>query len=295
MRLNMFLKLFRLYSLTILFVFGLNSYLMSAPLKTLVTIKDFNYDCVPDTLVGSFAYSSLKLDYILWGKDSTIQTFPNIYNRADSTFINYPNWYDMKSYINISSFNLDTIPDIMILIRGKVEIDSLMVDTSLKVIVYGQYGFDSISNINLYNIAYPIQEIPLKAKHILPSQDLSNCQVRGYDFTKVSEFLKSTSSFPPPIYKINGNIQTDNLLVTIVYPNPSQSKIVLKAENIEAGLYTIDIISLNGEFFYQEIVDIAAKTYEHDIDISRLTNGTYFVILSQNNKPVNSVKFIKNN
>lgn len=294
MALNKMLKVIFIIILTIIINPTVENSLRCNTLKSLINIKDINYDCVPDTLIGTFENSTLKLNYILWGIDSTIQAFPKDYNWVDTTFIHYPEWMKIRSYINISSFNIDTIPDIMILIKGKIEIDSNLVDTSLKVIIYGQYGFDSVSSITLTNINYPVQDIPFKSKYVISNQDLSNCQIREYDFTKVSDFTKSITNYPPPIFKNNNAKSYDTTNVVLLYPNPSQNSIIVKTENFDPGRYIVDIVTINGDFLLQKIINIDSNSDEHFFNVSKLTNGTYYFVISNNNKIIKTVKFIKN-
>src|SRR5690606_10160659 len=122
--------------------------------------------------------------------------------------------------------NNDTISDIMIMMKGQIEIDSQMVDTTLKVIIFGQHGLDSVPVINLNNIHYPLHFIHFKAKHIISMQDFTNCQYRGYDFSKTSEFIKSPTFYPPPIIAGNQSEINQKLVGnTILYPNPTHTEI----------------------------------------------------------------------
>ena len=282
-------------SQTILILVFFATNIFSNQFNTIVSIKDYNYDTVNDTLIGSYHNHTLRVDLILWGLDSVVQGFPLGFPRVDTTHFIYPEWERMRTYTNISSFNTDTISDIMIMMSGRIEIDSQFVDTTLKVIIYGQHGLDSVPVINLNLIQYPLHFNPFKAKHIITMQDFTNCQYRSYDFSKTSEFIKSPTFYPPPI--IAGNQSEINQRMvgnTILYPNPTHTEINLNTKKYEAGQYIVEIYSVNSELMLQEKIHIAKESENYYFDISRLPNGMYMLVISRQNQISEIIKFIKN-
>ena len=87
----------------------------------------------------------------------------------------------------------------------------------------------------------------------------------------------------------NDNSISNNLKI---YPNPTNNLININA-NVVDDKSEITIIDIKGRIIYREDVNSTSNLLNHQIDISKLNSGVYFVSLKNGSAALNS-KFIKN-
>lgn len=66
-------------------------------------------------------------------------------------------------------------------------------------------------------------------------------------------------------------------LISKVYPNPSNKKIFLEAENIDEYIINITILNLNGEIVMKKDIASEGRVLKDNLDISKLSKGMYII------------------
>jgi len=66
-------------------------------------------------------------------------------------------------------------------------------------------------------------------------------------------------------------------LICKIYPNPSSNMITVDLENIAEGVVNFSVVNLNGEIVMEKDVLSGGDELKEDIDISKLSNGMYFI------------------
>ena len=66
-------------------------------------------------------------------------------------------------------------------------------------------------------------------------------------------------------------------LISKVYPNPSNKKIFLEAENIDEHIINITILNLNGEIVMKKDIASEGRVLKDNLDISKLSKGMYII------------------
>lgn len=84
---------------------------------------------------------------------------------------------------------------------------------------------------------------------------------------------------------------TENKLSFVIYPNPTNEKIIIEHQGIDYYDYSYTIVDIIGQVVRIE-QNISKNKYE--INITNLNSGTYLISFYQNNNRVRTIKFIKN-
>ncbi len=77
-----------------------------------------------------------------------------------------------------------------------------------------------------------------------------------------------------------------------LHPNPALNTITVGFDNSKRKAVTVDIYNLQGSLLLKKTFDAGIQEFEKTIDISRLTNGTYFVRIA-NDSEATVKKFMK--
>ncbi len=81
-------------------------------------------------------------------------------------------------------------------------------------------------------------------------------------------------------------------LKAALYPNPALNTITVGFDNGKRKAVTVDIYNLQGSLMLRKTYEAGIQDFEKTIDISRLTNGTYFVRIA-NDSEATVKKFMK--
>ncbi len=73
------------------------------------------------------------------------------------------------------------------------------------------------------------------------------------------------------------SVNSSNDLTCKIYPNPSSNKITVDLENLTEGVVNFSVVNLNGEIVMKKDVLSGGDGLKEDIDISKLSNGMYFI------------------
>ncbi len=95
----------------------------------------------------------------------------------------------------------------------------------------------------------------------------------------------------------DGSVATENENASseklAVLENPVHDFLNLKASNLENGDYTVQIFDISGKIIFSKNQVFSQKDNFVSIDTHNFSNGIYVVALSQKNKNLASLKFIK--
>ncbi|MEY2917720.1 MAG: hypothetical protein RIS73_1434, partial [Bacteroidota bacterium] len=94
------------------------------------------------------------------------------------------------------------------------------------------------------------------------------------------------------IIKLGGSQQKEMMLVGIL-PNPVSNTAQLNITTIKKDNVELAVISLEGKVMYKNTVQLQAGSSNINIDVSKLSKGTYFVRGVFTDGQTNSIKFIK--
>ncbi|HRP03088.1 MAG TPA: T9SS type A sorting domain-containing protein [Candidatus Kapabacteria bacterium] len=273
-------------------IFGLDS---NHIFQTIIDIYDYNDDQSLDTLIGK---SNLDMIFvptkIIWGKDTTVHPNPITYPKVIFTSFNYSQWENLNVSFMFGKFNRDTISDIIFISSGKIRIDSVTTkDTSTAIILFGQCGLDTISDINLNTILMN-QSFPYKARHLVHGNDFRNCELRGepyrtyYELPKIDDVL-----IPPPLFKHACPGCGEQIKITAnIYPIPSKNNINIEFNGLEQGEYQIQIVDLTGRLILEKKFIVNHAFHKENIFFKDILTGTYLMLLSNEERTIHSQKFL---
>ncbi len=94
-----------------------------------------------------------------------------------------------------------------------------------------------------------------------------------------------------PVLNIPDTKPTDNVNVVQLYPNPANTYINLKSDNIDLQEVSLNIIDINGN--KQPLVEIERNEHNTKLDVSKLQSGLYIVIISNDQGIIEQHKFMK--
>jgi len=190
-------------------------------------------------------------------RNSCSENEPYGWNLVDSTFIKGFNGLPLKAYSSIP-------------IKNSV------------------WGFDSYSCEIIGNLRYLIPQNVFCGVYDVPLDGPLRCYsdpVHGILVTSLPKVkCDSTYSYKPVNISIISKIEEFS-----IYTNPVQSELTIMSndQQFKSGNCQIEIININGEIVKNY------DSFSETIDISNLTRGIYFLIISKNKKPITYEKFIK--
>lgn len=264
---------------------------------TILDLKDFNNDNAPDTVFGKrTVYSDYFPQFICWGKlPMPVDTNEEVPYQPyrDTLFIKYPQWTEIKGSYSIDDSNNDTLVDNMFFIYGKVEIGQEIKDTMTAVVLYGQYGLDSLEEVDLditsniqtspciirklrkgYELLYPGSRNPLRSSSMIINQldDIVPKKKEDTDTTENSMLLSSV------------NVYSQNSYIT--YPIPARTNVRIEYEH-EFQVQTISVIDATGtsvEPIHYSFTITANRVI--DMNLYGLSSGAYTVMVTDKSNKI---------
>lgn len=152
----------------------------------ILKVAHLNFDCYRDTIIGRRdRYRNYLPVEIRWGRDPAIDS---AVRRGDEfvdachdgvpwsrkvgvTRITWPSWGRRTVSFALQRVNPDSLPDLVIYLRGKVAVGREVVDSLRPIVIFGQHGLDTVGTIDLEHVGR-FQAGPFIAVEISPTQDL---------------------------------------------------------------------------------------------------------------------------
>ncbi len=139
--------------------------------------------------------------------------------------------------------------------------------------------------ILIEDFSYPLLiEVKDNSPQQLTASAILTINVHLYNLT---EYLEGQNLFSADI-----SVNSTNDLTYKVYPNPSNNKILLEAENIGEGIINLTILNLNGEIVMKKGISSEGIILKDNLDISELSKGMYIINIQMGDTVV-SERFIK--
>jgi len=283
--------------------------------NVLITVARLNPDCYPDTVLGVLEIPSMTSlpTRIRWGQPPAVhdrdsgrqKSHGNGDAARDScsdgidakrklreTAIIYPDWKDFTASVAFQQLNDDAMPDILFYLRGKVEVDGELRDTLRPLVLYGQYGLDTMMLLNLTDVP-AFQSEPFFASELYFGRDFTNDKQRDMRDSVSWELLRTKVNV-----RSRDTTKTDGQIVDgrqqyggdppafAVHPNPSQEVASVEAEQLPAGTWTVEVVGVNGAVYHrQEVVMDEPGNVLRTLDVRRLANG-YYVLRVRNTQGI---------
>ena len=93
------------------------------------------------------------------------------------------------------------------------------------------------------------------------------------------------------ITNIKTNFQHENLNV---FPNPSKGIFNINIKNINSyEKLKITIYNINGQLIFSEKINLSGSKFNHQINLSKYSSGTYLLNITLKNKYYNAEIFLK--
>lgn len=279
--------------------------------NVLLTITRLNFDCYPDTVFGVMEVPKMRTlpTKIRWGqplaaRDTSRDQSGGRGQAADScsdgidrtrkveeTAIIYPDWRGFNGSVAFQQMNYDSVIDMVFYMRGTVEINGEEHDTLRPLVVYGQYGLDTMMMLNLSAVP-SFQSGPFFAAELFFGDDLINEERRDMSDSNSWELLrrdvdvKRRDTSRQDGHGIAVGRGSDNQPMFAVHPNPSQDVAAVEAEKLPVGKWTVEVIGVNGAVYdRQEVVLTEPGNVLRTVNVRGLANG-YYVLRVRNTKGI---------
>jgi Secretion system C-terminal sorting domain len=276
-----------------------------SPFTRVLFTGHLNFDCHNDTVVGIADEDHHYLpSAIHWGQggagaDSACASATPKHMRARVTEFRYPRWKHITGSVSFVQMNEDTLADMVLLLWGRYEHGNTRRDSSRALLVPGQQGIDSIRTVNLESIGR-FQSEPYFALELVEGTDIINPSVREFSGLKSFE-LKSMEldvrqrrdSLGPQVPIPVAGVAVETPVTVRLFPNPASNSTSVVAGSIAPGIYTIEVISANGQPALRREIEVASsRDLLSTIDVSDLASGYYVVRLSSREKFLGSYPII---
>lgn len=225
---------------------------------TIITVKTSN--------------DSVFVKFIKWGIDST--------KEKKITEIVYPDVKIVKSSYFVKKVNFDSIPDLVINIEYFQKSDTINLHLITKqIIIYVDSRIKNKQKLFLSHIK-KFQRHPFLAQS--ESEDYLNTSLQYSRFHKklIKEINKVNTDLLEEEQELVQDIKNlKNEPIFQIFPNPANNTLYLKGKNFQTATYTI--VDINGNKVMKGEI---ANTGVNEIDINKLVNGVYTVIISNAQK-----------
>jgi len=274
----------------------------SDPLLTdrhaVLRIVHLNFDCYKDTIRGRLDRRSAWLPTeIRWGRnpaaDSATRRGDDVVDQCHNgivdarrvvvTSIVWPAWERRTASLAVQRVNEDSLPDLVIYLRGRIVVGRAVIDSVRPLVIFGQHGLDTVPTIELERIG-SFQTDPFIAMELDRSQDLRSREQRdltgrsSYRFPKLEVAVgrPDTSQRAPgqPVASVaSGNVR--------VYPNPSTYSTQVELSSLPEGRYLVEVVAVNGRVeFHADVLMASGQSILQRLDVSRLATGYYIIRIS---------------
>lgn len=255
------------------------------PPEAILYVGHLNFDCHVDTVAGWMDDELHYLPHVIrWGsgaEDSCASQTPKV-RRERKTEITYPAWKRITGSVSFERMNLeDTLPDIVLYLWGTVESNGRLRDSVRRIVIYAQNALDAVKELNI-NAMGRFQSDPYFAIELEKETDLTRPAARDLSGVTSYKVMKRSLDVrqrqqpePSPITGITTP-------VVHVYPNPAATSAQVEAEQISPGIYSVEVIAVNGMVVLRQEVTVAdSQSLYSALDVSRLASGYYLLRLDR--------------
>jgi len=261
--------------------------------KVILDIDHYNFDATKDTLIG---IASLNREfypkYIHWGVDHDTTWYDSL--KVQKTILDYPNWTDIRIRGNFDDINSDTVKDIIIVMWGKVTVDSVTYkDTAESFVLFGKRAFDTLMSVSLTNFP-TFRETPYVAAKYRIGHEYEHGKKREYSYITsytMEESMWKDTVVEKPYADIPRALELKPNMK--VYPNPSIFYLDVEVDQIPPGEYELRFINMQGMgVISQAILTDEKEKISQRINTDGLPNGAYLIIVTKGSKMIGKYQII---
>lgn len=263
--------------------------------RAVLRIVHLNFDCHKDTIHGRLDRQSNWLPTeIRWGRDPAADSVSRRDDdvvdqchdgipparRVASTSIVWPTWERRTASFAVQRVNSDSLPDLVIYLRGRVAVGREIMDSVRPLVIFGQHGLDTVPTIELERIG-SFQTDPFIAMELDRSQDLRSRGQRDLTGRSSYRFPKLEVAVGRP--DTSGETRGQPVAAVLqgvvrVYPNPSANATQVELSSLAEGRYLVEVVAVNGRVELRaEIMVASGESILHRLDVSRLAAGYYII------------------
>ena len=265
----------------------------STSYETVITIDHFDFDCVPDTLIGYARPPGFEIlpERIHWGIDSALYCGASTTHEQVTHFL-HPEWDNLRGNATVINYNQDSLPDILFFYSGEVGDSSDVRDTSFAFALFGQDGIAEFDSL-LLNLTDTLQETPFYALELIPTSSFIDSTVSTYSgflsYEMPAVFIDVTEEPAPPPTIFLGSVENkkpEETLRSRLWPNPASQQATIHLHRLPPGtVYHIEILSSDGIVVYSQSVAVGSSgELFKPIDLGRLSSGYYRVVVRSEHK-----------
>lgn len=265
--------------------------------ETVLYIGHFDFDCVPDTLIGFARSPSFQVlpRRIVWGVDSALDCGTLSAHQDVSHFV-YPDWEELSGSVTIVEYNRqDSLPDIIFFYGGKIDTGANRRDTAIFLALFGQDSIAAIDSIPLFP-ADTLQESPFFSLMVIPESRLLDSGLVDYSGYPSYEL-------PPVLLDVTGDttstsivllssvksVATEQKLLSEIYPNPVSALTTIRVRPLPPGTYRIEVTASNGSSVIGRNIEVrSSQELFEPLDFSALPGGYYRVSVRSRDRVLTS-------
>ncbi|MBK9246543.1 MAG: hypothetical protein IPM69_00140 [Ignavibacteria bacterium] len=266
-------------------------------------VGQINSDCYDDTVIAvtlndstfNWRNNLILPKYVIWGKqtdtaipiceDTVDGEVPDSLEYSYST-IYYPEFVSLRGLLSYVLLNDDSMYDLICFLWGKTDTSSTNRDTSTTFAVFGRKGMDTNGILPFHTID-TTQQTPLRA--MLLKRPINFMHQGRRDFSRHKSYLIPTMVL---VVIADTNGHHDSIIIQEiasglnpektqrpefkVYPNPAVNLTTIVGKNLQAGTYTIEVLTETGQSVWSK--QVASLSGEDNI-LNRCIS-TFYRILS---------------
>ncbi len=250
-----------------------------------------NFDCVQDTVYGladaSFHYRPTSIKWGRSGVDSACGSSMPQDRLVSETVIRYPEWRTLGVSVGFQRMNPDSLDDMVLYLWGSVNDSTRQRDTIRPLLVFGQQGLDTLSELDLAGID-AFQVAPFFAMELRVGSELVEPALR--DLSGVTSYLLTPVAFEIPsgdtTRQDDPGDTTQGPPVRIrIYPNPAGYEAQVEVDSLPPGVYYVEIVGVNGLVYLSQTVSVSMSgTLFGMLDLHAMLTGYYLVRVHDGNR-----------
>lgn len=264
--------------------------------ERILYIGHLNFDCIEDTVIGVAGENRLYLPHaIAWGRlegapcpGQPVMTHEEMQHRAamvPRTRILYPAWRNLHCSVAFHEVNGDTLPDIMLFLRGEAPPGTGEKDRARVLVLFGQKWLDTVAVVRIEQVK-PFQYEGFFAMDLQYGRDIVEPEIRDISGVRSHVLLPvALRVLPDSIRTPKGPGAAEQTLDVRIHPNPAAESARLEGRSLPPGEYTVEIIAVNGEVRWRQDVVIATSgELLRLLDLRDLASGYYLLRLHRSGR-----------
>jgi hypothetical protein len=255
--------------------------------EAVLYIGRINADTTADTIIGKRAKNIQHVpDRIIWGAKTTGKKFTDVV---------YPKWRSMTGSVSILDLNLDSLPDMILHVRGKISDSSgnevEMRDTSRIVVIFAQAGLDTVKKIEVGDIAATFQTTPFFAMDLFGQELLTEPGVR--DLSGRTSYLLVPVENPGSRAEEAVPVSGIPSPMMVAWPNPTTKAINVRISNVPVGSYRLRVLAVNGALFNEQTLEFTDPgQIERTLSLATVPTGYYVMQIFDQTKIIATYPFV---